>query len=172
MRLFRDTLHLPAGLTVEIKPLGFDKQNQNEKPEYTVRYSTLTASIMLHEELKLCYLASDDDDFFPAPKHLSNHFVAAVVYTAYHFIHCLRPGYSGDNVMYESYVLRQYNLRFSMERQAFRQTINRIYIHQIQTIRDVKLARLQKVLTLDSETRKYRLDTRTHKYNSFSHELR
>ena len=173
MRLSRDTLHLPAGLTVEIKPLGSDKQNQNEKLEHAVRYSTLTASIMLHEELKLCYLASDDDDFFPSPKHLSNHFVAAVGCTAYHFIHCLRARMpDNDDVIYQSHILRQYDLSSFLERKAFRQAINQIYIHQIHIMRDVELARLQKVLALDPETLKHRLKTRTHKYIRFSHKTR
>ena len=172
MRLFRDTLHLPAGLTVEVKPLGSDKKIEKEKRAHAIRYSTLTASIMLHEELKLCYLASDDEDFFPQPEHLSNHFVAAIGYTAYHFIHCLRLGESGNDVMYESCALREYNLGSCMERQAFRRTMNQIYVHQIQIMRDVELARLRKVLALDPETRKHRLDTRTHKYIRFSHERR
>ena len=175
MRLFRDTLHLPAGLTVEIKPLGSDKKIEKEKLEHAVRYSTLTASIMLHEELKLCYLASDDDDFFPEPKHLSNHFVAAVGHTAYHFIHCLRgrvPDENANDVIYQSHILREYDLSFWLERKEFRQAMNWIYVHQIQIMRGVELARLRKVLALDPETRKHRLETRAHKYIRFSHEKR
>ena len=184
MRLFRDTLHLPAGLTVEIKPLGSDKKTEKEKLEHAVRYSTLTASIMLHEELKLCHLASDDDDFFPEPEHLSNHFVAAVGHTAYHFIHSLRGrmpddddvkstmSSNADDVKYESYLLKVYELDSPNERKAFRRAMNRIYVHQIQTIKDLELARLRKVLALDPETRKHRLETRAHKNIRFSHEKR
>ena len=172
MRLFRDTLHLPVGLTVEVKPLGSDKKIEKEKLEHAIRYSTLTASIMLHEELKLCYLASDVHDFFPEPEHLSNQFVAAVGYTAYHFIHCLRAHKPDTNVIYESYILGEYDLSITIERKAFRRTMNQIYVHQIQTMRGLELARLRKVLTLDPETRKHRLKTRTHKYIRFSHERR
>ena len=184
MRLFRDALHLPAGLTVEIKPLDSDREVEQDKLEHAVRYSTLTASIMLHEELKLCYLGSDDDDFFPEPEHLSNHFVAAVGYTAYHFIHCLRGlmpdnddvksmmSSNTDDVKYESYLLKVYNLSSFLERKAFRRTMNQIYVHQVQIMRGLELERLRKVLALDPKTRKHRLETRTHKYIRFSHDRR
>ena len=184
MRLFRDALHLPAGLTVEIKPLGSDGKIDKEKLEHAIRYSTLTASIMLHEELKLCYLASDDDDFFPEPEHLSNHFVAAVGYKAYHFIHSLRGlmpdnddvksvmSSNTDDVKYESCLLKVYDLKWFLERKAFRRAMNQIYVHQIQTMRGLELERLRKVLALDPKTRKHRLQTRTHKYIRFSHDRR
>lgn len=174
IRLFPDTLHLAAGLTVEVKPLNPNGNIEKEKKDHAVRYSTLTASIMLHEELKLCYLASDDDDFFPANDHLNNHFVAAVGYTAYHFIHCLRRHRKDKDtdVIYESYLLGEYDLSDFSSRKNFRQTMNRIHVYQIEVVRKVELARLRSINTLDPETREYRLKTRIHKYIRFSHEKR
>ena len=61
MRLFRDSFHLSAVLTVEVKPLNTNDNIEKDKVEHAIRYSTLTASIILHEELKLYYVASDDD---------------------------------------------------------------------------------------------------------------
>ena len=167
-----DCHHLAAGFTVEIKPLNLNSSIGKDKMEHAIQYSTLTASIMLHEELKLCYLASDDDDFFLMPDHLDNHFVAAVGYKAYHFIHCLRHPISDDDVKYESYLLREYDLSDVTDRETFRQTMNTIYVYQIEMMRDVELARFRKILALDLEKRKHRLKTRTHKYIRFSHELR
>ena len=91
---------------MEIKPLKIDGRPEIEKVDHAIRYSTLTASIMLHEELKLCYMASDNPDVFLTPRHLDNHFIAAVGYTAYHFIHCLRCRESGVDVKYESHLLK------------------------------------------------------------------
>ena len=174
IRLFRDPLHLGAGFTVEFKSLDLNGMIGNEKKEHAIRYSTLTASIMRHEQLKLYYLASDDDEFFPADDHLSNHFVAAVGYTAYHFIHCLCHPRSNQHtgVIYESYFLNVYDLSDFSGRKAFRQTMNRIYEHQIEVVREVELARLRSIHALDPETREHRLKTRTHKYIRFSHEKR
>lgn len=58
IRLFREPRYLAVGFTVEITPLNPNGRIGEEKVEHAVRYSTLTASIILHEELKLCYLAS------------------------------------------------------------------------------------------------------------------
>lgn len=174
IRLFRDPLHLGAGLTVEIKPLDLNGMIGNEKKEHAIRYSTLTASIMLHEQLKLYYLASDDDEFFPADDYLSNHFIAAVGYIAYHFIHCLRYPRSNQHpgVIYESYLLNVYDLSDFSGRKTFRQTMNIVYVYQIEVVREVELARLRSIHALDPETREHRLKTRTHKYIRFSHEKR
>lgn len=35
--------------------------------------------IMLHEYLKLCYMSSKDEDFFPMPEVLTIYLIAAVV---------------------------------------------------------------------------------------------
>ena len=172
IRLFPDSLHLAAGFTVEVKPLDPNGSIGKEEMEHAIRYSTLTASIMLHEELKLCYLASDDDNFFPVPDHLDNHFVAAVGYKAYHFIHCLRHPELNADVKYESYLLNEYDMRDATDRETFRQTMNLIYVYQTEILRNIELARLRKVLALDPEKRKHRLETRTHKYIRFSHEDR
>ena len=174
IRLYRDSLHLAAGITVEVKPLNQDGRIGKKEREHAIRYATLTASIMLHEELKLCYLASDDDDFFSVPGHLDNHFIAAVGYKAYHFIHCLRePEPPRDyDVKYESYFLNEYDMNYAEERNTFRRIINWIYVYQIKILRDVELARLRKVLALDPEVRKHRLETRTYKYIRFTHDFR
>ena len=61
--LFRD---LGAGFAVEIKTLDLNGMIGNEKNEHAIQCSTLTASIMLHMQLKLYYFASHDDEFFLA----------------------------------------------------------------------------------------------------------
>ena len=172
IRFFRDSFHLAAGFTVEVKPLNPDGSIGKDTRDHAIRYSTLTASIMLHEELKLCYLASDDDDFFPEPDHLNNHFFAAVGHKAYHFIHCLRHPEPYADIIYESYFLGEYDLSYALERETFRRTINQIYVYQITTLRNVELGRLRKILALDPEIRKHRLETRIHKYIRFSYDYR
>ena len=131
MRLFKDSFHLAAELTVEVRSLNPNNSIRKENVEQAIRYTTLTASIILHKELKLCYLVSDNDGFFPAPhNHPNNHFVVAIGYKAYHFIHYLRyPEPENTDVKYKSYLLNEYDLSYAMKRETFRQTINLIYVH-------------------------------------------
>ena len=174
IRLYRDALHLGAWLTVEIKPCRIDGRPETETRDHAVKYSTWTASIMLHEELKLCYMASDDPHFFKPPRHLHSHFVAAVGYTAYHYIHCLRPHEPSVDkpdidVKYQSYLLKTFDLSNASDRNEFRRTVNQIHIYQINIIRHVKLERPQKLSALDAAELERRLESRTHKYIRFSH---
>ena len=93
---------------------------------------------MLYEELKLCYMVSDDPEWVLTPNHLNNHFIANVGYTAYRFIHCLRFHEQNASVKYESHLLKIFNLFDASDRRRFRDTLNKIHVYQINVIRNIE----------------------------------
>lgn len=79
MRLYTDATHYLEGVKIEVKPLEHEGWLSDQRYKHAVRYLTLTAMIMLHEYLKLCYMSSKDEDFFPMPEVLTIYLIAAVV---------------------------------------------------------------------------------------------
>ncbi len=167
IRLFRNSEHLSGVFFAEIKPLGLPK-DRNELKDHAVRYSTLTAAIMLHEKLKLCHMASDDPAFFPKSDDLGIHFIAAVGYTAYHYYHCFR-GNVNKFVKYVSYPVHEFDLRYADHRNSFRQQLNLIHVYHSTIVREIELARLRKVHRLGKEEVESRLLSRAHKHILFEY---
>ena len=161
IRLFPDSDHLAGLLFAEIK-------SQPEFKDHAVRYSTLTAAIMLHEKLKLCHMASDDPSFFPNSDDLGIHFIAAVGYTAYHYFHRVRDQ-PNEFVKYESYLVEEFDLRDASHRSRFRQQLNLIHVYHSTTVREIELERLRKVYGLGKQEVESRLLSRAHKHVSFKY---
>ena len=167
IRLFRDSDHLAGVLFAEIKPYGTLK-DWKESKDHAVRYSTLTAAIMLHEKLKLCHMASDDPDFFLRSDDLGIHFIAAVGYTAYHYFHHVRDQMD-EFVKYESYLVEEFNLREASQRNKFRQQLNLIHVYHSTIVREIELERLRKVYRLGKEEVESRLLLRAHQHIRFKY---
>ena len=165
IRLYRNSNHLGGWTTAEIKAFG-DPEDREELKDHAIRYSTLTAAVMLHEKLKLCHMASDDPDFFPMSDDLGMHFIAAVGYTAYHYFHCIRDK-TDELVKYESYLVEEFDLRNASHRNKFRRQLNLIHVYHRTNVREIELERLRKVVALGKEEVERRLRLRTHKHIRF-----
>lgn len=165
IRLFEDSNHLAGWLLAEIKAFGTLKDREELK-DHAIRYSTLTAAIMLHEKLKLCHMASDDPAFFPISDDLGMHFIAAVGYTAYHYFHYIRDK-TDELVKYESYLVEELDLRNASQRNRFRRQLNLIHVYHHTIVREIELERLRKVFALGKEEVKSRLLLRAHKQIRF-----
>ena len=167
IRLFRNSDHLAGALFAEIKPCGTLKY-QEESKDHALRYSTLTAAIMLHEKLKLCHMASDDPAFFPESDDLGIHFITTVGCTAYHYFHCIRDQMN-DFVKYESYAMESFDLRDASDRNRFRQQLNLIHVYHSTTVREIELERLRKVYRLGKQEVESRLLSRAHQHVCFKY---
>ena len=182
IRIFPDSTHLGGWLVVEIKPyrlkFSSSRNRVSETADYghkaalghALRYGTLTAAVMLHEKLKLSYMASQDERSFSVNKinDLHVHFIAAIGSRMYHYIHCLRPKTESGPALYETHLLEEYDLAESyQQRNRFRNTLNLLHVYHAERIRAMELARIETVLLLSPAERQNRLKSRTHRWIQF-----
>ena len=182
IRIFPDSTHLGGWLVVEIKPyrlkISSSRNRVSETADYgqkaalghALRYGTLTAAVMLHEKLKLCYMASQDEGSFSVEKinDLHVHFIAAIGSKMYHYIHSLRPKTESGPALYETHLLEEYDLAESyQQRNRFRNTLNLLHVYHAERIRAMELARIETVLLLNPAERQNRLTSRTHRWIQF-----
>ncbi len=159
--LSQDKTHHGGWLLVEFKRKP--SKAETHLKDIAVRYASFTAAVLLHEKLKLCYMASEGSFAKNQYKDLNVHIFAAVGFIAYHYIHCLRPGKPGCPVKYESYLIDTYHLNFRDNRNRFRHTLNLLHVYHSTIIKDIEIERLKTVVALDPTERQNRLQRRTHK---------
>lgn len=164
IRLYKDVNHYLEGEKVEIKPLKNEHWSGDQTCKFAVHSLTLTGMTMLHEYLKLCYMSSKDEDFFPEPEDLSIHLIVAVGYTASHYIHRIRhEPVVRQPLKYESYWLASFNLKEAGERNRFRERLNEIHVLHVTAFKKVVKEKLEEVLALGKREICRRLKERTHK---------
>lgn len=156
-------------LKIAIKPKEIENVSDKELVDSTVRYLTLAGMTMLHEYLKLCYMSSEDDTFFPKPETLSVHLIAAVGPIALHYIHRIRDEGMKQPLKYESYWLADFNLKDARERNAFRERLNEIHVLYVMTVEEVLRNKVLEILALEPDEIQHRLNVRTHKGVRFFH---
>ncbi|KAL9124467.1 MAG: hypothetical protein Q9175_008220 [Cornicularia normoerica] len=172
IRLYKDAVHYLEGQKIEVKPLEIAHWSSMEVYRCSVRYLTLTGMIMLHEYLKLCYMSTEDPDFFPEPEHLSVHLIAAVGYTAWQYIHRIRDGEAGEPIKYVSSYIDEFNLRKPDERNRFRDRLNEIHTLHVTIIKEAMQKTIREVLALEPTEIRRRLKSRTHKGVQFFRSVR
>ena len=168
-RLYKDGTHYLENEKVEIKPEEMEDWRGPDFYKHSVRYLTLTGMTMMHEWLKLCYMASNDMTFFPQPGYFCIHLISAVGYTARHYIHGIRPDTGNGPVKYISYCLSIFDLRQAEQRNEFRVTLNHIRVLQITAYKDVMQRQVEEILALDRSEIHRRLQERAHKNVRFHH---
>lgn len=170
MRLYVNGAHYLEGFKIEVKPLEHDEWSGDARYRYAVRYLTLMAMTMLHEYLKLCYMSSKDEDFFPLPETLNIHLLAAVDCTARHFIHRIRR-HKGP-LKYESHFVEEFNLEKAGARDEFRERLNSIQVLHVTVFKEAVKRAIGEVLALGQPEIDRRLQKRTHKGVGFQIEFR
>lgn len=168
LRLYKDLIHYMEDFKIEVKPLEMERWSAGRLYEYSVRYLTLTGMTMLHEWLKLCYMSSDDPEFFPRPEYFVIHLISAVGHTARHYIHRIRPGKSGESVKYVSSCVRTFDLKDAKERNNLRVRLNEIHILHVTAFKETMQNIVRKILALGKPEIQRRLNERTHKDMQFS----
>ena len=173
IRLYKDVTHYLEGEKIEIKPLKNEHWSGDQTYKFAVRYLTLTGMAMLHEYLKLCYMSSKDEDFFPEPEDLSIQLIVAVGYTVSHYIHRIRHEPEvGQPLKYESYWLASFNLKEAGERNRFRERLNEIHVLHVTVFKKAVKEKLEEVLALGKREIRRRLKERTHKGGRFLRTVR
>ena len=167
IRLYKDSTHHMEGLRIEVKPQMSQSMVDSEVHEFSVRYLTFTGMTMLQEYLKLCYMSSDDPDFFSVTEPLSLHLISAVGCIARHYTHKLRSGPAGEPVKFMSYYVRSFNMKEVDDRNAFRKRLNEIHVLNMTIIKEALQNKMSEILALDSTEIQQRLDSRTHKHVRF-----
>ena len=149
LRLYKGLSHYLEDLKIEVKPRETECWDTPVLHEYSVRYVTFTGMTMLHEYLKLCYMSSEDPNFFPRPEHISIHLISTVGGIAKHYIHRVRgEGKPGHPIKYVSTFVREFDLKEADQRNMFRKRLNQIHVLHMTTTRIAMQNKIREVLAL------------------------